>query len=212
MSEHTLILLIGLWGRYCPDIFEKAKADFCTMLLDNYLDSAILRTWSLASCSKEEILKNLKDRSKHFDQNYRCRNWTSLLVTSTFYCWYFVALASTIKCKPGWSVYFVIFVITQEITHLYLHQVLLTPLNWVYLTYFLCICHSSLCSEADIIFFSLNLILGSKSTCITWFMLYYKHLKIHLLLWCFSIFFQPTQQQTRSRRFLGESADNEGTP
>jgi len=40
-------------------------------------------------------------------------------------------------------------------------------------------------------------------------MLYYKHLKIHLLLWCFSIFFQPTQQQTRSRRFLGESADNE---
>jgi len=42
MSEHTLILLIGLWGRYCPDIFEKAKADFCTMLLDNYLDSTIL--------------------------------------------------------------------------------------------------------------------------------------------------------------------------
>jgi hypothetical protein len=44
MSEHTLILLIGLWARYYPDIFEKAKADFCTMLLDNYLDSTILFT------------------------------------------------------------------------------------------------------------------------------------------------------------------------
>ena len=42
MSERTLILLIGLWGRYCPDISKKAKADFCTMLLDNYLDSTIL--------------------------------------------------------------------------------------------------------------------------------------------------------------------------
>ena len=42
MSERTLILLIGLWGRYCPDISKKAKADFCTMLPDNYLDSTIL--------------------------------------------------------------------------------------------------------------------------------------------------------------------------
>jgi hypothetical protein len=42
MSELTLILLIGLWGRYCPDILEKAKAKFCTMLLDTYPDSTIL--------------------------------------------------------------------------------------------------------------------------------------------------------------------------
>ena len=155
MSERTLILLIGLWGRYCPDISKKAKADFCTMLLDNYLDSAILRSWSLASCSKEEIIKNLKDRSKRFDQNYRCRNWTSLLVTSTFYCWYFVALASTIKCKPGLLVYFVFSVITQEITHLYLHQVL-SPTRTTESSIpdiFSLHCHSSLCWEADIICF-----------------------------------------------------------
>jgi len=65
MSEHTLILLIGLWGRYCPDISKKAKADFCTMLPDNYLDSTILLFFKKDSTIIHLILGFLQQGGNH---------------------------------------------------------------------------------------------------------------------------------------------------
>jgi len=65
MSERTLILLIGLWGRYCPDISKKAKADFCTMLPDNYLDSTILLFFKKDSTIIHLILGFLQQGGNH---------------------------------------------------------------------------------------------------------------------------------------------------